>query len=297
MLTEKEFKSRIEYYKQDDRFGKIFIPNNIFEVLLKDERLTKRGKRTTTHVDVAYAYIYLYTWLYRNAKYGSMSTENSDVGSLKELIGFSKTEKRINYIIKKDGVLDDLGLTRTIPYKDAPALFQFNDDVIEFYTVSDEKIPITNNRQTVKEPVFALENSDGEYGYGTFFGSMDNDNIANTHNVDFEVFIKCMTNEKLGTDAFYLYSFLKHKCDVSGGSIEIALTTISQQTGITRGKRNDALENLKKYNLIHCTPATYIIDGEPDGASIYKCKGAENYISDGVKFNTRTVAGKKKEEV
>ena len=34
------------------------------------------------------------------------------------------------------------------------------------------------------------------------FGSMDNDNIANTHNVDFEVFIKCMTNEKLGTDAF-----------------------------------------------------------------------------------------------
>ena len=70
-----------------------------------------------------------------------------------------------------------------------------NDDVIEFYTVSDEKIPITNNRQTVKEPVFALENSDGEYGYGTFFGSMDNDNIANTHNVDFEVFIKCMTNE------------------------------------------------------------------------------------------------------
>ena len=60
MLTEKEFKSRIEYYKQDDRFGKIFIPNNIFEVLLKDERLTKRGKRTTTHVDVAYA-IYIYT--------------------------------------------------------------------------------------------------------------------------------------------------------------------------------------------------------------------------------------------
>ena len=42
MLTEKEFKSRIEYYKQDDRFGRIFIPNNIFEVLLKDERLTKR---------------------------------------------------------------------------------------------------------------------------------------------------------------------------------------------------------------------------------------------------------------
>ncbi|SME30646.1 hypothetical protein BACERE00175_04426 [Bacillus cereus] len=226
-----------------------------------------------------------------------MSTENSKVGSLKELIGFSKTEKRINYIINKDGVLDDLGLTRTIPYKDAPARFQFNEDVIEFYTVSDEKISITNNRQIVKEPVFALENSDGEYGYGTFFGSMDNDNIANTHNVDFEVFIKCMTNDKLGTDAFYLYSFLKHKCDVSGGSIEIALTTISQQTGITRGKRNDALENLKKYNLIHCTPATYIIDGEPDGASIYKCKGAENYISDGVKFNTRTVAGKKKEEV
>ena len=31
------------------------------------------------------------------------------------------------------------------------------------------KNSITNNRQTVKEPVFALENSDGEYGYGTFW--------------------------------------------------------------------------------------------------------------------------------
>lgn len=126
---------------------------------------------------------------------------------------------------------------------------------------------------------------------------MDNDNIANTHNVDFEVFIKCMTNDKLGTDAFYLYSFLKHKCDVSGGSIEIALTTISQQTGITRGKRNNALENLKKYNLIQCFPATYIIDGEAEGASVYTCKSASSYISDGVEFKTRAVAGKKKEAV
>ena len=50
MLTEKEFKSRIEYYKQDDRFGRIFLPNNIFEVLLKDERLTKQQEQELQHI-------------------------------------------------------------------------------------------------------------------------------------------------------------------------------------------------------------------------------------------------------
>ena len=94
-----------------------------------------------------------------------------------------------------------------------------------------------------------------------------------------------------------LIQFLKTKCDVSGGSIEIALTTISQQTGITRGKRNNALENLKKYNLIQCFPATYIIDGEAEGASVYTCKSASSYISDGVEFKTRAVAGKKRSSV
>ncbi|PFW91329.1 hypothetical protein COL32_08905 [Bacillus pseudomycoides] len=300
-LTEREFKSIIEYYEREDKHGKVFLLNSLFETLSKEESLTKTGERTTTHVDVAYSYLYLITWLYRNAKYGVMSDQNTDVGTLKELIGFTSKEKRINYIIKKNGILDQLGLTKTIPYKEAPYSYTIDDDnVIDFETITQAGIKVENNRKTIKEPIFGLYDSDGEYGYGTFFGGVDSDNISKTHNIDFKIFIKCMTNKNLGTDAFYIYSFLKSKCDVAGGTIEIAHDTIMKQTGITRGKMNIALDGLKKHGLIKCFPATYVINSEADGASVYSCQGIGGYSEEEMKYITRNVTGvkeDKKEEV
>lgn len=300
-VTEREFKSRVEYYEHQDKHGKVFLPSSLFETLLKEESLTTKGKRTTTYVDVAYSYLYLITWLYRNAKYGVMSYQNTDVGALKELIGFTSREQRIDKIIKKNGVLDGLGLTKTIPYKEAPASYTIDEDgFIDFETVSDVGLKVENNRKTVKEPIFGLYDSDGEYGYGTFFGGVDSDNIARTHNVNFNIFIKCMTNKNLGTDAFYIYSFLKSKCDVAGGTIEISHDTIMKQTGITRGKMNSALDGLKKHGLIECFPATYVINSEADGASVYSCNGIGSYSEEEMKYITRNVTGvkeAKKEEV
>ncbi|MCU5107004.1 hypothetical protein OCA21_14380 [Bacillus cereus] len=300
-LTEREFKSIIEYYEREDKHGKVFLLNSLFETLSKEESLTKKGKRTTTHVDVAYSYLYLIAWLYRNAKYGVMSDQNTDVGTLKELIGFTSREQRIDYIIKKNGVLDRLGLTKTIPYKEAPCSYTIDDDnVIDFETIAQAGIKVENNRKTIKEPIFGLYDSDGEYGYGTFFGGVDSDNVSKTHNVDFKIFMKCMTNKNLGTDAFYIYSFLKSKCDVAGGTIEIAHDTIMKQTGITRGKMNIALDGLKKHGLIKCFPATYVINSEADGASVYSCRGIGSYSEEEMKYITRNVTGvkeEKKEEV
>ncbi|MGR6016008.1 hypothetical protein ACT7CM_14585 [Bacillus paranthracis] len=43
-VTEREFKSRVEYYEHQDKHGKVFLPNSLFETLLKEESLTTKGK-------------------------------------------------------------------------------------------------------------------------------------------------------------------------------------------------------------------------------------------------------------
>lgn len=282
VITKKELLSRVEYYKEQDKHGKVFIPNNIFEILSTDEELKNKNSK---NIAEAYCYLYLNTWLYRNAKYGWMQDEMTQVGALKEIIGLSVKNKDFNYVIKKGGVLDRLGLTRTLNFKEAPLEYSWEDGTLRFFDqeeqdlfkhpqqVEDEKQYKKSTRnKSFKYPVFGLESEDGEYGLGTYFGY-----INNTHHVDFEIFVECMTNPKLGCTAFYIYSFLSHKCDVAGGNIEISGDTISIQTGINRTIRDKALHGLKAFRLITCIPAPFVVGADKgEGANVYIVNGIEN---------------------
>lgn len=297
-LTYEELIKMVDYNKNDDKYGKIFIPNDIFERLRNEEKLTKKGKRTSTYVDVAYSYLFYMAWLYRNAKYGVMADSDSDVGRIKEVLGYSTTNKEINLITGKNGVLDGMGLLKAEPFKKAPILYTYEDDVIEFQYVEDvDYIEIKNKRKFIKYPVFAFESEDGEYGCGTLNGGIDGGNTANTHHVDFDVFARCMTNKELGTGAFYIYSFLKHKCDVAGGSIEIAYDTIQQQTGMLESSTKKAIEGLRKYGLVTCYPAPFIVGAdEGEGANIYICNGTREYVAEGKNYSKRQLIKAEKKE-
>lgn len=301
-ISKEEYLQKIEY-RESDKFGKVFMPNNVFELLAKDEEL--QAKKSPDEA-VAYCYLYLTAFLYRNAKYGYLEDEKTDVGALKELVGLSANNKDFNYVIKKGGVLDKLGLTRTLKYSEAPMEFDVREGFLLFYTqadldslrepreLEDRKQFRTNKKnKTFKYPVFGLEDAEeGEYGLGTFFGY-----VNNTHQVDFEIFLECMTNEKLGCTAFYIYSLLKHKSDVAGGSIEIGGSTISSQTGIKHTTREKALDALKKYNLITCFPAPYVVGaGKGEGANVYVVNGAERYTSTPKPYAKRELMSKQQAE-
>lgn len=292
-LTYEELIKMVDYNKNDDKYGKIFIPNDIFERLKNEEKLTKKGERTSTYVDVAYSYLYYVTFLYRNAKYGVLSDTDSDVGRFKEVLGFNHSDKRINLITGKNGVLEGMGLLRAEPFKKAPITVSFNNGVVDFKYVEDvDYIKIKNKRKFVKYPVFALERfGEDEYGYGTFNAKLDDANIANTTELDFRVFARCMTNDNLGTSAFYIYAFLKWKSITSGkGSIEISHQKIMDSTGLTRGKLLQALDGLKKHNLIRCVPAPFVIGAdEGEGASEYCVNEIESYTEEEKSYSTRKV--------
>lgn len=314
-LSKKELLSLIEWSDSDLK-AEIYIPNNIFEMLAEDEELNKsNGTRRSTHVAEAYCYLVLVTYLYRNCKYGWM--QDASMKALQTVVGFNYDYKNFNYVIKKDGVLDKLGLTKTISLKDAPIGYDVTDGgYVEFMTqedydktldprkVQDEKdfgMRKSVKNAKVKEPIFALYNQDGEYGYGTFFGFIDSDNVADTHKIDMEVFIECMTNEDLGCTAFYLYSFLQWKCQTSQGiqgSIEIGLETISERTGVLRGARDKALHGLKAHKLIDCVPAPFIVGADKgEGSNIYSIRGMKGFTATAQSYAVRTLIPVKKIEM
>jgi hypothetical protein len=164
----------------------------------------------SSHVAFAYSYYYFISWLFRYCKYDKVKV---DVKLTKQSLGYHKDNKDINYIIKKNGVLDEIGYT--LSSIDYPIVWEL-DGELEFTYLSDldsdiKKIlmDVNGRNYKIKYPVKGLWRTDesAKEGYqdGTFF------DVSNTHMIPFEVFIYCMEND-LGVLGFYLYSYLSYRC-------------------------------------------------------------------------------------
>ncbi|WJJ55246.1 hypothetical protein QB910_000002 [Dabrowskivirus KKP3916] len=203
--------------------GRIYIPNEIFEDLKK---IIDKG----VNIAFAYSYYYLITYLYRYSKYVEKRFTQP---LLKELLGFSPTNKKIDYIIKKDGVLDTIGYTRTV--KDYPVSYHLDDDKIPNFTllsewkVSHPEYAITQPEERnfrIKYPVKAFYRNEmaeyNDYFNGTFFEA------RNTHGIEIKTFLDMMdsdTEHELKCIGFYLYGFLCSRIGQYGGD----WTAISKQ--------------------------------------------------------------------
>lgn len=224
--------------------SKHFMPNEIFEDLQSD--LFK----SSAHRAFAYSYYYLISWLYRYAKYGENSITNE---TIKQMLGYSKNNKTINYIIKNNGVLDLLQYTETV--KNYPISWTFDEYEEPTFTLVDEldeemKELIAKGRSrkySVKYPIkhfYREEDEEDDYGAGIFF------DVRNTHMIDFKTFIFCMSNQEIGTGGFYLYGYLKMKNQLFEDGYDVTLRKLSEDTGIPYMSMNRYLDELRKHNLI-----------------------------------------------
>ncbi|EPD54157.1 hypothetical protein HMPREF1210_00142 [Paenisporosarcina sp. HGH0030] len=276
--TKKELRYLLEF---DSKYQqKVGIPNDIFEILSQDEEL---NVAKAPHVAYAYAYVFITAWFYKYAKY-NLPFEVTDVSSIKEIIGLSPIEKRYNYIFKKGGVLDRLGITKTVNFKEASYEYVWENgdfwgfvkyeewlakrdsrDIDEMKAVG---VNLNTKRKQIKYPIFGLDKRivNEEEIEGTFY------EWGNSHAVPMDVFIECMTNDNLGATAFYIYAYLNSRCGMNDGSIEVSLDRMKSVTGIRHTTINTALNNLKAYNLIICYPATFVVNkgNIETGASVYQ---------------------------
>jgi len=257
MMTYAEMEQLLQF---NDYESKVFMPNEVFSDLQKNID-------NASHIAFAYSYIYFITWLYRYAKYG-MVNELIDQKFIKKVLGYNENYKKLDYLIKQNGILEQMGYIRT--EKDFPIAYSYDEiDGLQFQYIDDFKeftayIKVLNVPKNfkIKFPVKAFyrypndEEMQKEYdeGYedGTFFY------VDRTHLVPFEAFIFCMTNEDLRCTGFYLYAFLRCMNQIYDG-YRVPLETLEEKTAIKGRTLDKYLDSLKKYNMIHCKVEDFVV--------------------------------------
>lgn len=238
-----ELNNKLQYNEKE---SKIFMPNEIFNVIQASGIKNK-------HIPLAYSYYYLICWLYRYAKYGVMN--NIDNKKIKEILGYSPTYPEIDYIIKKNGLLDEMGYTITV--KDFPLSWIYEDDFLDFDLLSDmdedtQKIikQQYSRKFTVKFPPKAFhrtkESEDDNYLDGTFY------EVNNTHLIPFEVFVFCMSKKELECTGFYLWCYLKMQNQIYDSGYDVSLDDLANETGIPRSTMIGYLNTLREYGMVNC---------------------------------------------
>lgn len=226
MFTEGDYKTRI------------YIHNEIFKEL---EVIYDKG---SSHVAFAYSHYFLICWLYRYAKY---SEWNVDVKWIKQMLGYNPTNKKIDYLIKKGGLLDQIGLTRIS--NDFPVSWSMQEDDLEFmmYSELDDVMKGYLKKCNIKVPIKAVER--------TFY------DISNTHEMKFDLFIKCMESD-LGCSGFYLCGYLKYKCD-KFGEYCVSFERLAADIGMSKSTVQKYIGLLLDHSLIsYKENACRLVDGQ-----------------------------------
>lgn len=250
--------------------GSIHLPNEIFKDLQKNIKSPK-------HLAFAYSYYYAVNYLYRYSKYNIKRYTQQD---LKAILGYNKDNKRIDYIVKKGGILDTMGYTQTVQdypienwldVDNKPTFLMYSEYKKENY---DElkQVGLHNDRHYfVKYPVKAFYRTkeaeqDGVMD-GTFYET------SRTHGIPVADFLLCMSHEEIGTLGFYLYGYLKHKIDWYKGYFKQSLELIAEATGLSKNTVIKYKNTLEKHGLIVVTYVKYITgDKTSYGTNIYRHK-------------------------
>lgn len=249
----------LSHYGDD---ASVQIPNELFSVLA--DGIKNRGEKSNVQqVAFGYSYTALISTLYKYPFF--LDVENEcyiQNGDIKEFLGYSRTTKSINRIIKKNGILDEIGITTTT--KDYPLFFLTSTDeeindipVRDYYCLSDlssteeinhlsglAKNIIQNRNYVVKKPTFLLE-AYGEREYGCLY------DYSNTHTVTAKELIFFFTHEHLNVIDFVVYCYLKSKCKgMPQNKKKIPLRRITSEIGTDEKTLYVYLKRLKDVGIV-----------------------------------------------
>ncbi|AGI11772.1 transcriptional regulator [Bacillus phage vB_BanS-Tsamsa] len=256
------------------------IPNWIFRRLAE----STKGKVQRTNVkqsSFAYAYVVTIAFLYKYTHFVDLDNgtyiQNKDI---KQILGYDPSTKTIDKVIKKNGILDEIGLTCTT--KNYPVTFEYTTEEIngfpirEFTTInmltvddvnySKYKEIVKNRNYTVKEPTFFF-NNDGDVG--TLY------NYNNTHTITLEEFMEFVYNDDLNNVDFFLYGFFKSKClGLNNDERGISQALIISEIGLSTETFHNHIKVLEKKDYLSVERKRWRYDvGEILEPNIYVFKG------------------------
>lgn len=256
------------------------MPNKIFTDLshhIKD----KKGRTNVQQVSFAYVYLTVICFLYRYTNFVSIDSKTYiQNGDIKQLLGYARKTKTIDHVIKKNGILDSMNLTRTT--KDYPLYHSLHKEkvngmpVIQYTTLNDDSLEIKgktssivkNRNYEIKEPIFFTESFDGSE-YGTYY------QIENTHRINIDEILIFLLDDDLDNIDFLLYGYIKSRCKgYKDNSKQISLASIITNVGIDKVTFYKHIKKLKEKKMIDIIHKGWQIDnGEGFESNEYKWNG------------------------
>lgn len=201
--------------------------------------------KSIRHQEFVYSYYWLLTYLWRYALYPEQKITQSDI---KRILGYNPNEKRLNYVMKRGGLLDSKEYTTST--KDFPISWKLRKgeslsfDMLYDINPIDRKFLLKHESPNyfVKSPVKHMGNSTED---GIFWNS------SNTHIINGEVLTTCMDNENLGCAGFYLYGVLVFISDkAQSDSFLCSNKTLLTYTRWNRNKLQRVTNELVNIGLI-----------------------------------------------
>jgi hypothetical protein len=278
----------------DDDFNRnIFMPNEIFSDLVdckefkpkiskvkcSDGQIRSYEKEANAnHIAFAFSYVYLASYLYRYARFiyfdgkKQMFIDDKLMYMICNTSPNSRGKNGVNYITKKNGLLEKMGYIRK--QKDYPVRYYYTDILgnriehfdykqiydIEFTMKSEVELPsdypCEPRARKINYPVKAFhydEETERDNYYDGYFYE-----VFYTTKINIQTFIYCMSRKELGTIGFYLYCFLKSKCDYYKGDYISDINNFVKETGIGKSKLIETLKILEKHNMISNTHNTFV---------------------------------------
>lgn len=241
------------------------IPNGLFKDLSK----SIKGKNGCTNIQqssFAYAYLVAIAFLYKYAHFVDVDNntyvQNADI---KQILGYGKTTKTIDKIIKKNGLLEELNLvstTKNYPISFGNTAEEFSGNKMRTFTTIDMvdldyvnyteiKNIVKNRNYEIKEPTFLFEYKDDA---GSLY------EYSNTHKITITELIALLYDEELDNIDFLMYGFFKSKCfNLKDNTKAIALSYIVQELGISRDTFYNHLKVLKEKRFMEVNHKNWIM--------------------------------------
>lgn len=221
----------------------IAMPNELF--LNLKEWLVLGKLKSVQHQEFTYSYYWILAYFWRYALYAEQKIGQPEI---KQMLGYNPNDKRLNYIIKKNGLLNEENYTLATPnYPVAWNMKKDEDvsfDMIYDFDVEDRKFLSPNQSRSffAQSPVKHLGDTEND---GIYWNS------SNTHIVGGDIFDECMKNDNLSCAGFYLYGILTFIRDKSmSGKFLCANKTLIEYTGWSKNRVCNITNELVSNRLI-----------------------------------------------
>ena len=231
-----------KYFEKDKEDNFVNVDIDIFEKL---DSWFKNGEiKNSKHKAFTFAYYWLISYFWKYGKYGQHLLTIKDI---KKILGYSPIDKRLDYIVKENGLLDSKGYTELS--RDFPVYSFFSEQGLELIMTTDldpsYKRGATNKysgNYSVKKPLKMINRT---YKEGLMTSNDDSFKLY------IYEFTRIVLTDGLGVDGFYVYAWLKWKSKmICKSKFPVYYSELIEATNFSDKKLRKILQLLEKVNLI-----------------------------------------------